>query len=95
MTNKTENKYRTALQTRVREEKEREQKQLFLKEKYGVSGDVEIREPGAAGVFAGVFRFLLTAVSALLAFVFLVVLLDPETRRMFFEMPLFHLFSKG
>lgn len=83
------NRYKKALSARVREEAEAEKKQEELRKRYGLSGDVSVTGTEPSGAAASLLSAVLKILMAVLAFVFLLVLLDPEMRRLFFEMPLF------
>ena len=90
----SKNRYRKALSARVREEEKAGKRQEALRKKYGVSGDVSIVEKTPADVLLSVFRIFLRIAAAVLSFLFILVLLDPEMRRLFFEMPLFDFVRK-
>ena len=87
----TKNRYQKALSVRVREEAEAEKKQEELRKKYGVGGDVSVAEKAPAAFVLWLLRFSGKVLTAVLTFVFILVLLDPEMRRLFLDMPLFDL----
>ena len=86
---KKENKYKKALTARIREEAAAEKRQEELRKRYGVPEGVSVSEAKPGHTVLSVLRVLLLAAAAVLSFVFLLVLLDPQMRRMFFDMPPF------
>lgn len=86
---KKENKYKKALTARIREEAAAEKRQEKLRKRYGVPEGVSVSETKPGHTVLSVLRILLFAAAAVLSFVFLLVLLDPQMRRMFFDMPPF------
>ena len=83
------NKYKKALTARIREEAAAEIRQEELRKRYGVPEGVSVSETKPGHTVLSVLRVLLLAAAAVLSFVFLLVLLDPQMRRMFFDMSLF------
>ena len=83
------NKYKQALTARIREEAAAEKRQEELRRRYGVPEDVSVSESKTGKTVLSVLRALLFIAAAVLSFVFLMVLLDPQMRRMFFDMPPF------
>lgn len=81
------NKYKKALTARIREEAAAEKRQEELRKRYGVPEGVSVSETKPGHTVLSVVRVLLLAAAAVLSFVFLLVLLDPQMRRMFFDMP--------
>ena len=86
---KKENKYKKALTARIREEAAAEKRQEELRKRYGVPEGVSVSETKPGHTVLSVLRILLLAAAAVLSFVFLQVRLDPQMRRMFFDMPPF------
>lgn len=84
---KKENKYKKALTARIREEAAAKKRQEELRKRYGVPEGVSVSETKPGHTVLSVVRVLLLAAAAVLSFVFLLVLLDPQMRRMFFDMP--------
>ena len=83
------NKYKKALTARIREEAAAEKRQEELRKRYGVPENVSVAETKTGHAALSLVRILLFIAAAVLSFVFLLVLLDPQMRRMFFEMPPF------
>ena len=86
-------KYNDLLLKKVKEEKADERKQEMLKKRYGITGEVTVSEKGAGHIFLAVIFAAGKILAAFLAFVFLVVILSPTLRKLYFELPFFRLFS--
>ena len=78
-------KYRPSLYHKVQLDKKEAAEQEKLRTKYDVPEDVKIKEEGILHGALGVLLWILRIALAALAFVFLVVLLYPETRELFLK----------
>ena len=76
-------KYSPSLMKKVEADRKEREKQLELQKKYNIEGDVTIKETGVLSGIGILLRSVFKLILALLAFVFLLIILYPETREIF------------
>ena len=76
-------KYAPTLMKKVEEIRKENEKQQALHEKYKIEGDVKIKEESFAAGFLHLLRTIAFIIIAVLAFIFVLIMLYPDSRNVF------------